>query len=95
MKGKRREGFVYRIPLGLWKGLGRQKLNWFLGEQDSLLDRGSSLCGRPEAEGKGVSQKDPEMVNMKKIAWGHGQMLQNTVARILSSKQQEPAEGLA
>lgn len=53
-----------------------------------------SLCGRPEAEGKSVSQKDPEVVRMKALAWGHGQGLQeDTVACMLSSKPQEPAEG--
>lgn len=58
---------MHRIPWGLWDSSGRWKLDWFSkGEGDSLLDRGNSPCGRPEAEGKGVSQKDPEMGNVKR-----------------------------
>lgn len=46
-------------------------MNWFLkGEQDSLRDRGDSLCGGPEAEDKGVFQKDHEMVGMKTNSTG-------------------------
>lgn len=83
---ERREGFVHRIFWGFWKGSGKQKLNWF------LKDEQDSLCGRPEAEGRGVSQKDPEM---KTIARRPGQVLrENTVAcarRQESSKSHQRA----